>query len=95
MDRSDDLKRIALELADLIPEKNRAYGSSFETCGPALQLLYPEGLRPDQYVDALLIARIWDKLMRISTAKSAFGESPYRDIAGYGILGVALDGDKS
>jgi hypothetical protein len=31
------------------------------------------------------------KLFRIATKKDAFGESPFKDIAGYGILGVAND----
>ena len=40
------------------------------------------------YGDVLTIARIWDKIKRIATDKDAFGESPYKDIAGYAILGV-------
>ena len=39
----------------------------------------------------LAITRIVDKLFRIATKKDAFGESPFKDIAGYGILGVAND----
>jgi len=38
--------------------------------------------------------RIIDKLFRIATQKEAFGESPYRDIAGYGLLGVMKDIEK-
>ena len=37
----------------------------------------------------LAITRIVDKLFRIATKKDAFGENPFKDIAGYGILGVA------
>ena len=37
----------------------------------------------------LAMTRIIDKLFRIATHKDAFGESPFKDIAGYGILGVA------
>lgn len=37
----------------------------------------------------LAITRIVDKLFRIATDKDAFGESPFKDIAGYGILGLA------
>ena len=32
-----------------------------------------------------------DKLFRIATRKDAFGESPYRDIAGYALLGLVSD----
>ena len=88
--RSESLRRIALQLAELLPQKNRAYGSSFEKCGPFLRLLYPDGLPPEKYEDALLLVRIFDKQMRIATSKDAFGESPYLDLAGYAILGVSI-----
>ncbi len=39
----------------------------------------------------LAITRIIDKLFRIATKKDAFGESPFKDIAGYGILGISND----
>jgi hypothetical protein len=81
---------IADEIADLVAEKNQAYGSSFAKAGTAMRLLYPDGIRPAQMDDALLIVRIWDKLQRIATDRDALGESPYRDIAGYGILGAHL-----
>lgn len=39
----------------------------------------------------LCLVRILDKMFRIATDKDALGESPYRDIAGYGILGAVKD----
>lgn len=33
------------------------------------------------------MVRIFDKMKRIVNHKDAFSESPYADIAGYGILG--------
>jgi len=42
----------------------------------------------------LAMIRVIDKLFRIATKKDAFGESPWRDICGYSILGVANDEDK-
>jgi len=87
-------ERIGREVGKLVAEKNAAYGDSFAKCGDFLRLLYPDGIKPEQYRDALCIVRIFDKLMRIATAKDAFEESPYRDITGYGILGVAMDAGK-
>ena len=81
---------IAAQLGQIVTAKNLAYGNSMATSGAALRLLYPQGIRPEQMDDALLIARIWDKLQRIATDRDALGESPYMDIAGYGILGIAL-----
>lgn len=80
---------VAEQIGRLVTEKNLAYGSAFKTAPEALKLLYPEGLEPPKYIDALLLVRIWDKMMRIATKKDAFGESPYRDIAGYGIIGAS------
>jgi hypothetical protein len=84
------LQQIGIDIGALVTQKNAAYGDSFRQAGNALRLLYPDGIAPEQLDDALLIARIWDKLKRIATDRDALGESPYQDIAGYGILGVHL-----
>lgn len=71
--------------------KNVAYGDSFEKCGELLKILFPDGIKPEQYRDALGVVRVIDKLFRLSNRKNAFGESPWRDIAGYGILAAVAD----
>jgi hypothetical protein len=85
MTRYEDL---GSEIGRLVDEKNAAYGNSFNESCEILRVLYPDGIRPDQYTDVLSIARIVDKLFRIANHKDAFGESPYCDIAGYGLLGT-------
>ena len=80
---------LAEQVGKLVEEKNAAYGNSFFTSGEALKLLYPHGVSPEQYGDVLTLVRIWDKMMRIATKKDAFGESPYKDIVGYGLLGAS------
>lgn len=82
---------IANEIGKLVQEKNEAYGDSFGQACRILEVLYPEGIKPAQYRDALAITRVIDKLFRLSNKKNAFGESPWRDICGYAILGVAND----
>lgn len=84
-----DFKEIGTNIGELVRIKNEAYGNSFAKSGEFLKLLYPKGLVPEQYNDALLLVRIFDKQMRIASNKDAFGENPYEDIAGYGICGVA------
>lgn len=86
-----DFERIGVEVGQLVAKKNAAYGDSFAKSDRFLELLYPNGIHPDQFGDALALVRIFDKCMRIATRKNAFGESPYRDIAGYGVLGAAKD----
>lgn len=79
---------LAKKIGSLVDEKNTAYGNSFEQAGDFLRLLYPEGIPPEKYGDMLCVVRIFDKLKRIATKKDAFGEDPYADIVGYGLLGA-------
>ncbi len=85
----------AEKIGKLVAEKNKAYGSSFSESYKILEILFPNGIPPSQYVDALAIIRVVDKLFRIATDKDALGESPWQDIAGYGILGVVNAAKKS
>ena len=84
-------EKLASEVGKLTEIKDKAYGSSFACCGEFLKILYPNGVKPEEYTDMLLIVRIFDKLMRIANAKEALGESPYKDIAGYALLGLKKD----
>ena len=70
----------------LVDKKQRAYGRSFDHCDRILAILYPHGIRPEQYADLLAIVRVIDKLFRVATDKRALGESPWTDIAGYALL---------
>jgi hypothetical protein len=88
-------KQLGLEIGTLVESKNAAYGDSFAKSGDVLRILYPDGITPEQYDDALAVVRIIDKLFRIASDKNAFNESPFKDIAGYGILGCSRkEGDK-
>ena len=86
---------IAARIGKLCAEKNEAYGDSFGQACKILEVLYPEGIEPRQYRDALAITRVIDKLFRLANQKDAFGESPWQDICGYAILGVANDAQLS
>lgn len=85
---------IGREVGALVSEKQAAYGDSFGNAHKVMAELYPQGISIAQMPDALTIIRIVDKLFRIANKKSAFGESPYRDIVGYGLLAIARDEDK-
>jgi hypothetical protein len=84
-------QELAKDIADLVTEKQKAYGNSFDQAGEFLRLLYPNGVPPEAYGDMLCVVRIFDKLKRIATRKDAFSESPYGDIIGYGLLGLNKD----
>jgi len=76
---------IGKRIGELVEVKNSQYGEAFGKSGEFLKILYPDGIKPDQYKDVLVIARIFDKLMRIANGNQG-DENAYNDIAGYSIL---------
>jgi hypothetical protein len=81
-------ENVGREIGALVDKKNQAYGSSFNNSGEILRVLFPNGIKVEQYTDMLAVVRILDKLFRIANDKNAFNEDPWQDIAGYGILGT-------
>ncbi len=84
----------AEEVGRLVTEKNKFYGNSFEQTGEFLKILYPNGIPVEAYTDALCLVRMFDKMKRIATHKNAYGESSYKDLAGYSILGYVKDSEE-
>jgi len=82
---------IGNQVGKLVAEKNEAYGDSFGKASRILTVLYPHGITPNQYIDVLAVVRVIDKLFRLANRKDAFGESPWEDICGYAVLGIAND----
>lgn len=80
---------VAAEIATLVTQKQEAYGDSFGRSQEIINILYPQGIKPDQYHDFLAIIRVVDKLFRIANKKNSFSESPWHDIAGYALLSSA------
>ncbi len=80
-------------------DKNRQYGDAVRKTVDILHALFPDGIRPDQYGDLLLIVRVQDKMVRLASynskthPRSADDESPWADVRGYGILGEEKDMD--
>ena len=84
-------EKIANELATLLKEKNEAYGNAFDKTTAILTLLYPNGIKVEQFKDVHVLIRMLDKVARIARDNDPLGESPYMDIAGYSILALARD----
>ena len=72
-----------------IPQEKRP-NKSVDLCRECLSYMQNE-ISLAQYGDMQLVLRMFDKMMRIANKKDAFGESPYGDLAGYSILGIAKD----
>ncbi len=80
-----DFEGVAKRLGKLLIEKNTQYGNSYIIVPNIMRILYPKGMKPEQYGDALTIVRILDKLCR-RAANNPDAIEDWRDIGGYGIL---------
>lgn len=83
-----ECEAIARELGAMTDQKDKAYGKSFDRCGLILEQLFPDGVKLRDYPKLLAMTRVVDKLFRIATDEFAFGEEPWKDIAGYALLMV-------
>lgn len=90
-----DYPTMGSRLGELVAEKSRAYGDSAGKSAALLSTLYPDGIPPGAFRDALLVVRVLDKLCRIANRgegrRDPGGESPWCDVAGYGLIGVRQD----
>jgi hypothetical protein len=81
---------IALETADTLVLKDKAYGSSFNKTAEFLKLLFPDGVVDDQYSHLMYIVRVLDKIGRIANCSLLPPEEgvldAYKDINGYTTL---------
>jgi hypothetical protein len=90
MKNKDDIfMQLATDLGKLLAEKNQAYGDAFSKTTQILTLLYPQGIKVQQYKDVHVLVRMLDKMSRIAQDNDPMGESPYKDLAGYAILAQA------
>jgi hypothetical protein len=80
--------KLGSETGVLVANKQEAYGDSFGKSGEVLRQMFPDGIPPEKFTDALTIVRIVDKLFRVANNPGAFEENPYQDIVGYALLGM-------
>lgn len=94
-------KNLGAQIGEHVDKAQQAYGDSFGQAGDVLRV-YLRPYRnsdgtytiPEELVDHLLVqVRIIDKQFRIfsNPAGDLMKESPYKDIAGYGLLGVGRE----
>jgi len=80
------------QIGRLVDRKQREYGDSWGAAADILRVLFPNGIKPEQYHVVLGIARVIDKLKRIANGNKG-EEDAWLDIAGYGLLG-SMDGER-
>lgn len=74
-------------IGSLVDEKASAYGPAFKKTAQYLELLFPDGIQPEQYIHVGLLIRDFDKTCRIANGHY---EDSYQDKAGYALLGEEL-----
>ncbi len=85
----------AEEIAKIVEEKNKSYGNSQDKSAEFFKLLYPHAILPDHYKNVLLMARMFDKMMRIANRQEGFqGEDAKADLLGYALLLATGDNKK-
>jgi hypothetical protein len=91
----DQFETLGAELGHLVSTKQAVYGDAISSTAELLRVLYPSGIRPYQYRDIHIVIRVLDKLSRIANRNAGeldkMAESPWQDIAGYGLLGQRSD----
>lgn len=85
MTDSNKFEVLATEVGKLVDEKNKAYGDSFMKAGEFLKILYPTGIPPEKYIDALCIVRMFDKFLKLTTGSNNLPEPVRQDIIGLSI----------
>jgi hypothetical protein len=85
VDNKKTYEEIGQSIGQLVDKKNKQYGDSFNKSGDILNVLYPNGVQPEQYRDLLAVTRIIDKLMRVANGNQG-EENAWNDIGGYSIL---------
>lgn len=82
-------EELAGEIGKLTHDKELAYGKAWKSSAEILRILFPNGCAPERFTDLLLVTRILDKLCRLAAHPTdPMQESPYRDIVGYGLIGL-------
>lgn len=99
-DSEDKFTKIATYLGKFTDEKNKQYGSSVDATYKMIEVLMERYTYDDEnYImpkellkHILLQVRIMDKQNRIFNNPSGKGdsESPYKDVVGYGLIGVDM-----
>jgi len=82
---SEAVDQEVAKLAELVKDKNKRYGNSYVGSADILRVLYPNGIKPEQYGNVLAIARVIDKLFRIAVGESDDVEN-WGDVTGYGLI---------
>lgn len=82
-------KTISDALAGELVRKHETLGDTFFRGKDAMRVIYPKGVTPSKYKDALVVSRILDKLLAIAQVED--NDRYWNDILGLCLLRLATD----
>ena len=89
----NSVRSIACDIAIVVEEKNREYGSAFQKVSHILSILFPNGIPTNKYHDVAILIRVLDKICRIASANDKdVKKDAWLDLTGYGLLRLS-EGD--
>lgn len=80
-------EQIGKKIGSLVEHKNDCYGDVTRKSGEIFKILYPNGIKTEEYTEMIALVRVMDKISRIANGNKG-DENAWKDLAGYGILGV-------
>lgn len=76
---------------DMIEDKKKQYGDSLGNVSSALKIFYPDGCPTDRMAEFILVARLLEKISRLSSPGLIDKTDVYQDLAGYCLLALGQD----
>jgi len=79
------------ETLEMIEEKKKQYGDSLGNVSSALKIFYPDGCPTDRMSEFILVARLLEKISRLTSPGLVDKSDVYQDLAGYCLLALGKD----
>jgi hypothetical protein len=79
------------ETLEMIEHKKQQYGDSLGNVSTALKIFYPDGCPPDKMGEFILVARLLEKISRLTSPGVIDKTDIYQDLAGYCLLALGKD----
>lgn len=94
MTKDSQYHTIAEGVAELVLQKQKEYGNGVLRSNRMMLQLFPDGIPAAKYRDAFTLVRLMDKISKIAADENSATGEPWRDIAAYSLLTLALiEGD--
>lgn len=80
-----------VETLEMIEDKKKQYGDSLGNVSAALKIFYPDGCTIERMSEFVLVARLLEKISRLTSPGLVDKTDVYQDLAGYSLLALGTD----